>query len=95
MSRRDSWPTGHDEPQPVAERSDGAEEGVGIGGQVACEANLAVAVDDDEEQSPGVEISTGIESGVGGRIGLFVAASALSAVIILWRSRGSSGGGAG
>ena len=28
-------------------------------------------------------------------IGLFVAASALSAVIILWRPRGSSGGGAG
>src|SRR5262249_26054368 len=40
---------------------------VGVGGQVTGEADLAVAIEDDEEQGPGVEIDAGIESGAGGR----------------------------
>src|SRR5262249_26279799 len=36
--------------EAVAEGSDGAEEGVGVGGQVTGEADLAVAIEDDEEQ---------------------------------------------
>src|SRR5262249_8900915 len=55
------------EEEAVAEGSDGAEEGVGVGGQVTGEADLAVAIEDDEEQGPGVEIDAGIESGAGGR----------------------------
>ena len=47
--------------------SEGAEEGVGIGGQVPGEADLAIAIEDDEEQGPGVEIDAGIESGAGRR----------------------------
>src|SRR5262249_55945654 len=54
--------------EPVSEGSDGAEEGVGVGGQVFGEADLAVVVEDDEEEGPGVEIDAGIESGVGGRL---------------------------
>jgi hypothetical protein len=40
--------------------------GSGGGGQVAGEALLSVAVEDAEEQGPGVEIDAGVESGVGG-----------------------------
>lgn len=42
-----------------------AEEGGGCGGEVAGEAFGAVAVEDAEEQGPGVEIDAGVESGVG------------------------------
>jgi hypothetical protein len=52
--------------QAVAEGLHGAEEGLGLGGQVAAVAGLAVAVEDDEVQGPGVQIDAGIESGVGG-----------------------------
>jgi hypothetical protein len=45
---------------------DGLEEGAGGGGQVAGEALLAVAVEDGQEQAPGVQVDAGIESGVGG-----------------------------
>jgi hypothetical protein len=53
--------------EPIAERGDGAEEGVGVGGQVASEADLAIAIEDDEEQGPGMGIDAGIESGAGSR----------------------------
>ena len=49
--------------QAVAERLHGAEEGLGGGGQVAGEALLAVAVEDAEEQAPGVQVDAGVESG--------------------------------
>ena len=54
--------------QAIAERLDGFEEGFGCGGEVAAEAGVAVAVEDDEEQGPGVQIDAGIESGVSGRL---------------------------
>jgi hypothetical protein len=57
--------------QAVAERLHGFEEGGRCGRQVAGEALLAVAVEDDEEQGPGVAIDAGVESGAGG--GLIVA----------------------
>ena len=52
--------------QAVAEGLRGAEERLGSRRQVASEAGLAVAVEDDQVQGPGVEIDAGIESGVGG-----------------------------
>ena len=52
--------------EAVAEGSDGAEEGVGVGGQVPGEDDAAIAVEDDDEQGPGVEIDAGVESGAGG-----------------------------
>jgi hypothetical protein len=51
--------------QAVAEGCDGLEEGSGGGGQVAGEDDLAVAVEDDEEEGPGVQIDAGVESGAG------------------------------
>ena len=54
--------------QAVAEGPDGSEEGFGGGGQVAAEAGLAVAVKDDEEEGPGVQDHTSVESDVGGRL---------------------------
>jgi len=48
--------------QTVAEGLDGVEEGLGLSGEVFGEACLAVAVEDDEEQIPGVQIDAGIES---------------------------------
>jgi hypothetical protein len=51
--------------EAVAEGPDGFEEGGGGGRQVAGEALLAVAVEDAEEQGPGVEIDAGVESGRG------------------------------
>jgi hypothetical protein len=53
--------------EAVAEGSDGAEEGFWRGRQVAGEARLAVGIEDDEEEAPGVQIDAGVESGVGGR----------------------------
>ena len=44
------------------------EEGFRCGGQVAAETGLSVAVEDDEEQGPGVEIDAGVESDLGGRL---------------------------
>ena len=52
--------------EAVAEGGDGFEEGVRVGGQVAAEGDLAVAVEDAQEQGPGVQIDAGVESGVGG-----------------------------
>ncbi len=52
----------------VAEGRDGFEEGFGGGGQVAAEAGLSVAVEDDEEEGPGVQVHAGVESDVGGRL---------------------------
>jgi hypothetical protein len=52
--------------ESVAEGGDGTEERLGSGGQVACADDPAVAVEDDEEQGPGVQIDAGIESGFGG-----------------------------
>jgi hypothetical protein len=53
--------------QPVAEGRDGAEEGVGVGGQIFGENDLAVVAEDDEEEGPGVQIDAGVESGAGAR----------------------------
>jgi hypothetical protein len=47
---------------------DGLEEEFGGGAEVAAEALLSVAVEDDEEQGPGVEIDAGVESDIGGRL---------------------------
>src|SRR5579872_6037900 len=52
--------------QAVTEGSDGLEEGTRSGGQVASEDDLTVAVEDDEEEGPGVQIDASVESG-GGR----------------------------
>jgi hypothetical protein len=52
--------------EAVAEGLHGFEEGLRSGGQVACVAFLAIAVEDAEEEGPGVEIDAGIESGVVG-----------------------------
>jgi hypothetical protein len=52
--------------ETVAEGFDGAEEGVGVGGEVFGEDDVAALVEDDEEEVPGVEIDAGVESG-GGR----------------------------
>jgi hypothetical protein len=52
----------------VAEGRDGAEEGLGGGRQVAAEAVLAVAVEDDQVQGPGVQVDAGVESGARGRL---------------------------
>src|SRR5262249_43174113 len=49
---------------PRWERLDSFEEGAGGGGQVAGEALPSVAVEDVQEQGPGVEIDAGVESGV-------------------------------
>ncbi len=54
--------------QAFAEGLHGAEEGFGGGRQVTAEAGGAFAVEDAEEEGPGVEIDAGIESGVGGRL---------------------------
>ena len=54
--------------ESVAEGLDGVEEGFGRGGEVAAEAGLSVAVEDDEEEGPGVQIDAGVESDVGGRL---------------------------
>jgi hypothetical protein len=53
--------------EAVAEGGDGTEEGFWRGRQVAGEARVAVGIEDDEEEVPGVQIDAGIESGVGGR----------------------------
>ena len=54
--------------EAVAEGCDGSEEGFGGGGQVAAKTGLAVAVEDDEEEGPGVQVDAGVESDVGGRL---------------------------
>jgi hypothetical protein len=51
--------------QAVAEGVDGLEEGCRCGGEVAGAALLSVAVEDAEEQGPGVEIDAGVGSGLG------------------------------
>src|SRR6516162_8413856 len=53
--------------EAVAEGSDGAEEGVGVGGQVPGEPDLAVVVEDDDEEGPGVQVDAGVESDAGRR----------------------------
>src|SRR5262249_57214678 len=53
--------------EAVAEGRDGAQEGLGLGGEVAGEDDSAGAVEDDEEEGPGVQIDAGVESGGGGR----------------------------
>jgi hypothetical protein len=52
--------------EAVAEGLHGFQERGRGGGQVAGEALLAVAVEDGEEQGPGVQIDAGVESGIGG-----------------------------
>jgi hypothetical protein len=52
----------------LSEGLDGFAEGLGVGGEVACVANLSGVVEDDEEEGSGVEINAGVESGVGGRL---------------------------
>src|SRR5262245_6749220 len=54
--------------QAVAEGCDGLEEGLGGGAEVTGEAGLAVAIEDDQVQGPGVEIDARVESGAGGRL---------------------------
>jgi hypothetical protein len=51
--------------QAVAEGLHGAQERLRGGGQVATEADLAVAVEDDQVQRPGVEIDAAVEFRVG------------------------------
>jgi hypothetical protein len=53
--------------EAIAEGSDGAEEGVGVGGKVLGEDDAALVVEDDDEDGPGVQIDAGIESGGRGR----------------------------
>src|SRR5262249_31876585 len=53
--------------QAVAEGGDGAEEGARVSGQVLGEDGLAVVVEGDDEDGPGVQIDAGVESGSGGR----------------------------
>src|SRR5262249_31112480 len=48
--------------QAVAEGCDGAEEGVGAGGDALVEGGAAVAVEDAEGEGPGVEGDAGVES---------------------------------
>jgi hypothetical protein len=59
-------PTRAADDQTSVEGLDGFEERLRGGGQVQTEAVLAVAVEDDEEQRPGLEIDAGIGSAVGG-----------------------------
>jgi hypothetical protein len=54
--------------EAAAEGPHGLEEGLRRGGRVAGEALLSVAVEDDEEQGPGVQVHAGVESDVGGRL---------------------------
>src|SRR5262245_47097834 len=54
--------------ESVAEGLHGAQEGLGLGGQVAGEARLPLVVEDDEEEGPGVQVDAGVESGAGGRL---------------------------
>jgi hypothetical protein len=54
--------------QAVGERGDGAQEGLGLSGEVAAEAGLAVGVEDDQVQGPGVQVNAGVKSGVGRRL---------------------------
>ena len=54
--------------EAVAEGCDGLEEGFGGGGEVAAESGLSVAVEDDEEEGPGVQVHAGVESDIGGRL---------------------------
>ena len=60
----------HSQPTTTASRKGGDrfEEGFGGGGEVAAEAGLSVAVEDDEEEGPGVQVHAGVESDVGGRL---------------------------
>src|SRR5262249_1349306 len=51
--------------QAVAEGSHGAEKGVGVGGEVFGEPDLAVVVEDDDEEGPGVQVDAGVESSAG------------------------------
>lgn len=53
--------------QAVAERSDGPQERLGGGRQIAGQARLPFAVEDHQEHVPGVQIDTGIELRRGGR----------------------------
>jgi hypothetical protein len=52
--------------QVSAEGLDGFEEGCGCGREVVGEAFLAVVVEDAQEEGPGVQVHTGVESGVRG-----------------------------
>jgi hypothetical protein len=63
----------------VAEGQDGFAEGLGSGREIARVAYLSGMVEDDEEESSGVEIDAGIESGFGCR--LEVAHEDLSSVL--------------
>ena len=53
--------------ESVAEGSNGAEKGVGVGGQVFGEPDLAVVVEDNDEEGPGVQVDAGVESSAGRR----------------------------
>jgi hypothetical protein len=52
----------------VAEGRNGVEEGFGGDAEVTAEEGLSVVVEDDEEEGPGVQIDSGVESDVGGRL---------------------------
>jgi hypothetical protein len=54
--------------QSVAEGLDRFEEGLGCGREVACVACLSGGIEDDQEEGSGVQIDTGIESGVSRRL---------------------------
>src|SRR5262245_1588910 len=51
--------------QPLAKGRDGMKEGFGSGGKIAGEANESIAVENDDEQVPGVQIDASIELGRG------------------------------
>jgi hypothetical protein len=51
--------------EAVAEGGDGAEEVVRAGGEVFGEDDLAVVVEHDDEDGPGVQIDASVKSGVG------------------------------
>jgi hypothetical protein len=47
---------------------DGAEEVVAVGGEVLGEDDLAVVVDDDDKDGPGVQVDARVKSGVDRRV---------------------------
>jgi hypothetical protein len=51
---------GHE--QAIAEGRDGAQEGLGLGGEIAAAAGRIVAVEDDQVHGPGMPIDAGIVS---------------------------------
>jgi hypothetical protein len=52
--------------EALSEGFDGVKKRLRRGGQVAAETGLAVVIEDDKKEGPGVEIDAGVESDIGG-----------------------------